>query len=463
MTLNFDSYLPEGVSLYDFQTVGVAYALATGARTIIGDEMGLGKTIQALTVLAVRDAFPAVVVCPASLKGNWAKEIARALPAKSVEVLAGKKPSPVKADVVIVNYDILAAWQPVLEPAALIVDESHYCKNAKADRTKAVLALAGRVPEAGAVLLLTGTALLNRPNELLTQLQIVGKLEEVTGPAKKPEGKFLYRYCGPETNEWGTTFTGSSNEAELQARLRSSCFVRRLRRDAMGMNDTVRIPTYLSLNGALNTYRKAEENFGRYLAEQGKDAPVSAEHLAQMTELRRLVGLAKVPATIEWIENWLDSNEGKSIVVFAWHIDVQVALVEHFGCPAILGGQAVKVTERAKEIFQNREARVIVLSIKAAKEGHTLTAASDTLFVEQPWEPGTQQQAEDRVNRIGQEAKQCFAYSHLVEDTVDDAVYGLIESKRSTLKKVMDGGVVDGDDADITRAVIEYLRKKYTR
>lgn len=462
-SLDFNAYLPEGVSLYDFQQVGVAYALVTG-RCIIGDEMGLGKTIQALTVLAVKNAFPAVVVCPASLKGNWAREIARALPGRTVEVLSGRKATKVTADIVVVNYDILSAWEASLNPQALILDESHYCKNADAARTKSALALAARVPADGVVIGLTGTPLLNRPRELMAQLQILGRLEDVTGPAKKPEGKFLFRYCGPEDNGYGYTFNGATHTEELNTRLRGTCLIRRLRAEALGTNDTVRIPAYLSLNGALDEYRKAEKDFIGYLQETEGTAAAQragmAEGIARLTKLRILVGLAKVPATIEWIENWLESNEGKSIVVFAWHREVQVALQQHFGCPAILGGQTVTATEKAKEIFQAGGARVMVCSIQAAKEGHTLTAASDVLFVEQPWNPGTQQQCEDRVNRIGQTAKQCFAYSVLAEETVDDIVYSLIESKRAVFQAVADGIELEDAEGSIANAVIDYLREK---
>jgi len=465
--LDFNSFLPEGVSLYDFQQVGVAYALVTG-RCVIGDEMGLGKTIQALTVLAVKNAFPATVVCPASLKGNWKREIERALPGRSVKVLSGRKASAdqLDADIVIVNYDILSAWEPTLgAPQALVLDESHYAKNKDAARTKAALALASRVPEDGVVLALTGTPLLNRPQELLAQLQILGRLADITGPANKPEGKFLFRYCGPENNGYGYTFTGASNTEELNTRLRGTCLIRRLRADALGTNDTVRIPAYMSLNGALDEYRKAESDFIGYLKETEGVAAANkarqAEAIARLTKLRVLCGLAKVPATIEWIENWLDSNEGKAIVVFAWHREVQQALVAAFpGSAYILGGQSVKVTEAQKERFQAGGTRVIVCSIQAAKEGHTLTAASDVLFVEQPWNPGTQQQAEDRVNRIGQVAKQCFAYSALAEDTVDEMVYELIETKRRTFQAVADGTPFDADDANVVGAVIDYLREK---
>lgn len=464
-TLDFNGFLPEGVSLYDFQQVGVAYALVTG-RCIIGDEMGLGKTIQALTVLAVKNAFPAVVVCPASLKGNWKREIERALPGRTVNVLSGRKADPAQlgTDIVIVNYDILTAWEALLAPQALVLDESHYCKNPDAARTQAALALAARVPADGVVLGLTGTPLLNRPQELLAQLQILGRLEDITGPAKKPAGKFLFRYCGPEDNGYGYSFKGATNTEELNTRLRGTCLIRRLRADALGTNDTVRIPAYMSLNGALDTYRKAEADFIGFLRETEGVAAAQkarqAEAIARLTKLRVLCGLAKVPATIEWIENWLDSNEGKSIVVFAWHREVQVALKEHFGCPAILGGQNADATEAAKATFQAGGARVIVCSIQAAKEGHTLTAASDVLFVEQPWNPGTQQQAEDRVNRIGQTAKQCFAYSALAEDTVDEMVYQLIETKRATFQAVADGTPFDADDANVVGAVIAYLREK---
>ena len=146
---------------------------------LIADEMGLGKTVQAIGILAVKQAFPAIVICPASLKLNWAKEVQKWLSGKQVRVygLKGKLKAeydPDGADVYVINYDIVSRNLNSLvnlNAQALVLDESHYCKNGKAQRTKAVLKLSKRIKNK---ILLSGTPILNKPIELWMQLRIMG-------------------------------------------------------------------------------------------------------------------------------------------------------------------------------------------------------------------------------------------------------------------------------------------------
>lgn len=493
-TISFDHLLPESFALKPFQTVGVGYAVVA-RRCFIADEMGLGKTIQALVALEANDAFPAVVVCPAMLKGNWANEIRRFLPHRSVEVVAGRKAYPATADITIVNYDVLPFWADALaQPVALVLDESHYCKNigsakAPVKRTAAAKKLAESVPAEGYVLCLTGTPLENRPIELLSQLQIMGRLEDIVAgeyqASNDPEFAFKFAFCRNEKSKEETgkyTWDGAVNTAVLNERLRSTCYVRRLRKDAMGTNDTERFAVNLSLNGALAEYNRAEadlisfkkeearikarqealESGERCTDEEAELAAIkaarkarSAEHIVRLTTLRRLVGEAKIESTVEWIENFMESNPDKSLVIFARHIPVQKGLIAALAAhsPAqILAGQ--KDVEEQKRRFQARETRLIVLGF-GAREGHTLTAASDVLFVEQPWHPGAQQQAEDRCNRIGQEAENVFAWTLLATGTVDEYVHGIIERKRVVFKATADGQAADTDNEDDVIAALD--------
>jgi len=476
-SIDFNGYLPEGESLFDYQQVGVAYALVT-RRAIIGDEMGLGKTRQALIAAEAADAFPLIVVCPASLKSNWEREVNRCLPHRSVQVLGGRKPFDTYADVIVVNYDILSAWAEHLDPAGLILDESHYAKEAKSQRTKAAKSLARRVPESGLVLLLTGTPVLNRPVELVEQLRILGKLEDIAprpraaAPTEKDwEYAFKFTFCGPKHNGHGYEFKGASNLDMLNERLRSSCMVRRLRNDVLGMEDTRRQQIALALNGALDTYRAAERDFLKFIeAEGGIEAVIKAQRamvITQMNKLRKLAGQAKVDAAVEYVANFLDSNPEKSIVIFADHIEVQKALLASVpGAAKILGGQSADFTEAEKARFLAGETRVIVCSLKAAREGHTLVGPSivcqDVLFVEQGWNPGTMQQAEDRVNRIGQTAQFVFATTLLAAGTIDEHIAGMIEEKRAIFNAAINGTPLpEGDDeASVQEAVLRRLMGK---
>jgi SWI/SNF-related matrix-associated actin-dependent regulator of chromatin subfamily A-like protein 1 len=158
-----------GGELHPFQRAGVRYALAR-RRTFIADEQGLGKTVQALATIEHDDAFPAVVICPASMKLVWERESKHWLPDRTVAVLGGRTDEvwteeTAAAEIIVLNYDILdwhADRLAEIQPRALILDESHYVKNARAARTKAALELAELLPDDALRLALTGTPILNR-------------------------------------------------------------------------------------------------------------------------------------------------------------------------------------------------------------------------------------------------------------------------------------------------------------
>ena len=130
-------------TLYPFQQQGVAFIEAKRGRALIADEMGLGKTVQALAWLHMHpDLRPVIIVVPASLKLNWAREAQAWLPNPKVEILHGTKPFKTHGEILIINYDVLASWVDYflteVEAEVLITDECHYFKSNKAKRTKAV-------------------------------------------------------------------------------------------------------------------------------------------------------------------------------------------------------------------------------------------------------------------------------------------------------------------------------------
>ena len=179
-----------GGELHPFQRAGVRYALAR-RRTFIADEQGLGKTVQALAALEADDAFPAIVVCPASMKLTWEREAGIWLPDRSVAVLDGRTAATwdeatLRAEIVVLNYDILEAHlQRLLDrhPRALVLDESHYVKNPRAGRTKAALELAGGLPDDALRLALTG---LEHGPDMASMLPLIGReraLKRLAGEA----------------------------------------------------------------------------------------------------------------------------------------------------------------------------------------------------------------------------------------------------------------------------------------
>lgn len=459
--------------LYPFQRAGVAYALSHH-QTLIADEMGLGKTRQAISALETKQSYPALIVCPPNLRTTWQREISALVPDRSVSVFSGRNdgvPVPMDSDILIIGYPVVSGYIPFMpELKALVCDESHYVKNEKADRTKAILHITGNLKDKdhklipgvmasdAQVIFLTGTPLLNRPKELVQQLIALGHLKNQKG-SKDNQGRpnsvgwFLYRFCDPQRSGWGVTFNGATNELELNEWMRRKCMVRRLKSDVLTeLPDKIRAPQFLALTtSAMNRYLK--------LAREGaeKAAQSRAEALVYMSALRTAIGKAKTDQAIEWAEDFLET--GKSLIIFADAIDVQHSIINaltekgHY-VTRILGGQKDATTDKNKEDFQSGKSKVIVLSLRAAREGHTLTAASDVLFVELGWNPGTHNQAEDRAHRIGQK-ESVTAWYLVAQDTIDEWTHELIEAKRKVVNAVSDGIMADDESESVFNDVLE--------
>ena len=446
-----ENALGQKLELRPFQKAGVAYATDV-RRCFIADEMGLGKTVQALASIQHEDAFPALVVCPASLKTNWDRETKMWLPGKTTHIVDSK--AGVKnADVVIINYDILTKNEEKLIAMpfkSLIFDESHYAKNNKAKRTQALKRIAQSIPSSGMILALTGTPVLNRPIELVAQLEVLDTIDEFGG-----SWDFRQRYCKAVNTGFGWDFKGASNLDELNDILRRTCYVRRNKEDVLTeLPDKARYTIPLTLTGeGYKNYRMAEAGVLEYFAGDGRDGN-SAQQLGQIMTLKRLAGEGKVDTACEWIDTFLDSTDRK-LVVFAHHISVVDAIAQKYGNLRVAGKDSQQARQQAVDTFQNDpKARVIVLNMKAGGVGLTLTSASDVLFVEQGWTPAEHDQAEDRCHRIGQNDN-VSAWYLLAEETVDTDIYRLIEEKR----KVVDA-VTDGEDQE-TSSILNDLVKSF--
>jgi superfamily II DNA or RNA helicase len=428
-------------TLMPFQTAGVVYALRQ-RRTFIADEQGLGKTVQALAALEAGEAYPAVVVCPASLKLNWLRECARWLPRRRAEPLSGRRGPLPLADIVVVNYDVLDARADALadlEPQAIVFDESHYVKNPKANRTKAAIDLSARLSEQALRLALTGTPLVNRPRELVPQLRALGRLGDFGSGAS-----FERRFEGQEARE------------RLHWHLRSTCYVRRRKEEVLTQlppkrRITVPVPLaneheYRHLEEDLVDWLRHEVNDPLQLAEK-IDSALRAEALVKLNALRHVAARGKLHAAIEWIKTFLES--GERLVVFAHHRDIQGELVGMFPRAArILGSDPVEERQRNVELFQKARggASLCICSLEAASHGFTLTAAANVAFLELGWTPAKHDQAEDRVHRIGQD-RHVTAWYLLAADTIDERIAALIDYKRAVVGSVTDGSA--GSEATV--------------
>ena len=283
-----------GGELHPFQRAGVRYALER-RRTFIADEQGLGKTVQALATIEADGAFPTVVVCPASMKLTWERESRKWLPRRTVAVLEGRTDTSwtqraQDADVLVLNYDILEAHAARLARhgmRALILDESHYVKNPRAQRTKTAFELASGLPDDALRLALTGTPVLNRADELIAQLRVLGRLGEFGSGAR------LSR-----------RFRDAASDDRLHWNLRAHCYVRRTKKEVLPQLPAKRSDTVPVLLSNEHDYRAAERDVIAWLQSLPLDlrtidakvaAALRAEQLVRLNHLRQLAANGKLP------------------------------------------------------------------------------------------------------------------------------------------------------------------------
>ena len=514
--------LGEGMELLPFQRAGCSFGMAV-PRFILGDEMGLGKTMQALALLQARQSFPALVVCPASVKLQWVDECERWLPGVSVDYLDSKgEGMTTQPDVLVVNYDLLTdvlvkddegervkhpkTGKDVREPSvalaavldadwqALVVDELHYVKNPKAQRTIAIKRLVKGLPASAPVMMLSGTPIKNRPVELIEPLKILGVFDAVFGGWMN----YVKRFCGAYRDNFGWKVNGSSNLGELADLLRGSCMIRRLKKEVAGeLAEKIRVRTVVAMKNA-RQYRKAEADVIAYYADRKlqdeefvesiqdmdpveqhkakqvrrkdvKHKALRAEALVRINALRELVGRLKTKAVIEWVENWLEISEGK-LVLFAHHREVQKELAEAFGDQAIslTGGMSAVAKKAAVGTFQSDPGvRVFVASLGAGGTGvDGLQHVADTVaFVEYAWTPGEMSQAEDRIHRMGQDSDKVMVHHFVARDTIDTYFQEIITKKQAVLDAVLgdegnEDAVAEARQANVFGAIEKALLSK---
>lgn len=449
----------------------VLEAVENGYRSLlIADQMGVGKTLSAIGSMEAAGAFPCLLIVPPTLTLNWQREIKAAIPHRSTAILSGKTPTYIpSADIIICPDSIVDSWSMQPDPndkrrkvatgilathpwRGLVVDEAHRLKNEKAQRTAAVVKISRVLPKDSLRLLLSGTPLVNRPDELVAPLAILGVLNTVFGS----RARFLGRYCS--FDGWGSV-TGSRNGKELWQKLTSTVMIRRLREQVLTLPSKQRLlkRTPMSSKHAID-YRRAEDNLVSFLRHEKGDRDYSlserAEAIVLLNTLRQISGKAKVEAAIAEAERLL--AQGEQVFLATTHIDVATGLwsgLHRHGVVQVVGGMSVEAKQAAVDDFQSGKARVLVGNIEAAGVGITLTAARHIIVVELPWNPAALQQVEDRLHRIGQkrEVTSTILVSEWDGGSVDERLWSLIDSKAQTVNEILDGldegMVVDNDEA----------------
>lgn len=422
---------PEGLNgtLMPFQAKDVELIDRRGGRALLANEMGLGKTIEVLAYMAHRpDLRPAVVVCPATLKENWRRELKNWLPEEEVEVLHGQTPYRPQGKVWIINYDIIQYWAGALArrtPQMVAIDEAHKIKNDDNKRTEAVFRLC---EGAVSVIPMTGTPIENRPREVMNALKLVEP------QLIENDFAWLKRYCGAKHNGFGWDFEGASNIEELHEKLKHT-MIRHRKEDVL--KD---LPAKRTQVVPLSTEVRKAEQYDSFLTDVAR-GDVDENPLAAMERAMQLAVAAKWKAAVNWLEDCLEVED--KVIVFTRHKKVMHALKEELGprrCVTVEGGQSAEERQAAIDAFQNDErVQVFIGQIRAAGEGLNLTASSTVVFLELVTNPMVHDQALDRAHRIGQAASSVNGYYLVAGGTIEVELAEALDAKRQVAEKTVDG------------------------
>ena len=460
--------VPDGKSYFPYQHAGIAFAC--GRESIfIGDEMGLGKTIQAIGVINKTNPEKVLIVCPATLKLNWKKELERWLVKPyRIHVLNSGEAFPVNIEIVVMNYDIAAKFAKELRAVnwdLFVADEAHYMKNPKAQRTVALLGGKAAKPiQAAKKILLTGTPITNRPIEIFPLVSFLWP------SVFSNMWHFAKRYCAATNTGWGWDFSGASNLDELQNLLRANGMIRRLKADVLKelppkTRQVVILPSdsvsglikketeqAKKFEGEMKRLRaavreaKEQQDESAYKAAIGQLRQANNIAFTEMAAIRKELAIAKIPFAVEYVKNMVE--EGEKVVVMAHHREVVDQLQAEFGLQAVklYGGMSEVEKSANVDRFQNDPScKVFIGSIHAAGVGITLTAAQKMLFAELDWTPANMLQAEDRIHRIGQEGN-ALIQQLVFDGSLDAKMAETLVRKMEVIEKALDK---TGDDEPI--------------
>lgn len=469
-----DFEIPLNRPLYPYQKQGVAYNIEK-KRTIIGDQPGLGKTAQAIASIIGasikgEESFPCLVVCPSTLKVNWQREWMMWGNERAVilsDDIKNRWPILInlgKAKVFIVNYESLKKYfvesidrdksKVTLRDIkfkgninffnSVIIDESHRCKAFNTLQTKFVK---GICKDKNYVLALTGTPVVNKPQDLVPQLGIIDQLDAMGGYAR-----FMRRYVDHANAEMHN---------ELASLLRINCFYRREKHEVLQDLPSKQRQMVLCDITTRKEYEEAKADVLEYLAkwknatDEQLERAARGEIMVQIGNLKKISARGKMNSVFEYVDDVIDA--GEKIIVFAHHHEILDQLIERYDrcCVAITGKVGNDERQIAVDRFQNDSSVLVaVCGIRAAGVGITLTASSRVAFVELAWHPADHEQCEDRAHRIGQvDSVQCTYF--IGRETYDEDIYNLINEKREMSNNIT--GAVDNTSEDVFSGLLELM------
>jgi SNF2 family DNA or RNA helicase len=480
---------------YEYQKQAAVFFDTCNGRALLGDQPGVGKTNSAMTYATWKQK-KTLIICPANLRLNWRNEILKfthekAFVYKWKPTKKSKKINYSKEESLfhIIGYDSLGSYITIemshtcknvfcgwkgrndkkrykdkvcpkcgvraminsratknitftndsegitINPKdyeILIMDEAHYIKNDSADRTKLVKKNFKDIPNK---ILLTGTAIKSRPYEFFSLLNFLYPEEWSNAHS------FGVRYCAAEKNNFGWDYNGASNLEELFEKI-SPFFLRRLKRDILKHlpeKTYTAIPIELS-DLEIKEYNKIKKGIKEEHQLDSSSEDNKINHLTRIQKLKMFTSEIKMKRAFDFIQDIIDGDQ--KVVVFTQYKDICYRVAEKFGDAAVVFNGDInsnKKDEAVEKFMNDDKIKVFSGTIGAAGVGITLTSASISIFIDQPWTSADREQAEDRIHRASSKADKVQIIRLICQDTIDEDIDNLLNHKSSILSKVLDG------------------------
>lgn len=461
--LDEDATLPPppglDATLRDYQLRGLAWLdrmTSLGLGGCLADDMGLGKTITVIA-LHLHRAHPAptLVVCPASLLGNWHREINRFAPGVPVRRFHGtdRDLSGAGPGFVLTTYGTMRSSAERLAGhtwGLVVADEAQHVKNPHSSTARAL-----RTIPAPARVALTGTPVENNLSELWALLDWT--TPGLLGPLKA----FRARHARIVENTGTAAGLGNDEAVERLSRLVRPFLLRRKKSDPgiapeLPPKTETDHPVFLTREQATlyeaavretMTFIESAEGIARrglimkLLGSLKQICNHPAQYLKE--EPTRLAGRSGKLALLDELLDTILAEDG-SVLIFTQYVSMARLLSAHLASRAIPsqllhGGTPVAERERMVDRFQSAEVPVFLLSLKAAGTGLNLTRAAHVIHYDRWWNPAVEEQATDRAYRIGQ-TQPVQVHRLIAEGTVEDRISELLRSKRALADAVLGSG-----------------------
>lgn len=451
-------YLDFPMKPRDYQIEGITYMINHG-NCINGCECGTGKTMQSILYVEVLDLFPCLVICPSSVKSSWLKEWKQWNPNRTIHVIDSKdgENTDWKADVTIINYDYLYKRGSSKEEIKLrysrslskkwgtvILDEIHLCKNPKSLRSRSVKKI---VKKSTKVLALSGTLIMNRPQELINVLDILGRFKEIFPSLYY----FLYRYCNAKKTRFGLDCSGASYTLELNSIISHYCYFRKSKRDVLiELPDVINQTVNCSITNK-KEYKQAENDLIKYLEGIDIDAAeraLKAEHLVKISNLKRLSLEGKLNFIEQFLKDWIESNEDDKIIVFGTLKEPLKQLHQKFKDESELVIGESTTEDKMNKVERWKEKKQILFANTATLSTGVdglQKVCSNMIFIEYPVGPTDLEQAISRLERMGQK-NSINVYFLLSDETIDVHLRKIFEEKSKVINAVNKGASIDNID-----------------